>query len=134
MLETVLVLPLLLWITFGCIEYGYYMYVKHTLQGASREAARTAIVPSATTAEVTSAVAMVMSSAGFGDKGYTVSIESPPGTPTNLSSLSDGAPIAVKVSVPWGNFNVRPFSTMAPGGIGLAAGKPVIATTVMRKE
>ena len=38
--EMALLLPVLIGLTFGAAEYGYAMYVKHTLQGASREGAR----------------------------------------------------------------------------------------------
>ena len=55
-LDAALVFPILLSLTFGTIEYGYYFYVKHSLQGAAREGARAAITPSATNSDVTTAV------------------------------------------------------------------------------
>ena len=39
-LEAALVLPILLALSFGMVEYGYYFFVKHTLQGAARDGAR----------------------------------------------------------------------------------------------
>ena len=47
-LETALVLPILLALSFGLVEFGYFFYVKHNMQGAAREGARVAITPSAT--------------------------------------------------------------------------------------
>ena len=38
-LDAALVFPILLSLTFGAIEYGYYFFVKNTLQGAAREGA-----------------------------------------------------------------------------------------------
>src|SRR5215204_1026175 len=43
LLDLAFVLPILLMLTFGAVEYGYALYVKHALQGAAREGARTAI-------------------------------------------------------------------------------------------
>src|SRR4051812_13398788 len=47
-MEMALVLPILLALSFGTVEFGYFFYVKHTLQGAARDGARQAILPSAT--------------------------------------------------------------------------------------
>ena len=43
LLDAALVLPILLSLMFGTVEYGHFFYWKHTLQGAAREGARTAI-------------------------------------------------------------------------------------------
>ena len=69
-LETSLVLMFVLFpLTFGMVEFGYFFYVKHSLQGAAREGARAAIVPTAVNSEVTTAVNAAMSAAGLsGDR------------------------------------------------------------------
>ncbi len=36
-LEMALVLPILLLLAFGMVEFGYFFYVKNNLQGAARE-------------------------------------------------------------------------------------------------
>ena len=69
-MEAALVLPILLSLSFGTVEYGYFFYVKHSLQGAAREGARAAIVPTATNADVTTAVNAAMSAAGLSGIGY----------------------------------------------------------------
>ena len=61
-LDMALVLPVLLYLAFGTVEYGYYFYVKHNVQSAAREGARAAIVPSATAGDVTTAVSVANSS------------------------------------------------------------------------
>ena len=48
LVEMMLLLPILLGLSFGAVEYGYAMYIKHTLQGAAREGARASIVSGAT--------------------------------------------------------------------------------------
>ena len=37
LLDLAFVLPVLLALTFGAVEYGYALYVKHALQGAAKE-------------------------------------------------------------------------------------------------
>src|SRR5437867_13112255 len=43
-LEAALVLPIVLSLIFGMVEFAYYFHVQHTVQAAAREAARTAAV------------------------------------------------------------------------------------------
>jgi hypothetical protein len=42
-LEAALVMPILLAMGFGTVEFGYYFYTEHNLEGAAREGARAAI-------------------------------------------------------------------------------------------
>ena len=57
-IEAALVVPILLSLAFGTVEFGYYFFVRNNLQGAAREGARAAILASATNTDVTSAVSM----------------------------------------------------------------------------
>ena len=43
-LDLAFILPILLALTMGAVQYGYALFVKHALQGAAREGARAAIV------------------------------------------------------------------------------------------
>src|SRR3954454_15757458 len=70
-LDMALVLPLLIALTFGAVEYGYALYIKHSLQAAAREGARAAIVSGATASDVQTAVDSSMLAAGFGQTKYT---------------------------------------------------------------
>lgn len=127
-LEAALVFPILLTLTFGSIEFGYFFYVKHTLQGAAREGARAAIVASATNASVTGDVDAVMQAAGFSSGQYTVSIRN--GTDTadvTLTNVSSGESVLVKVSANWGTVGVSPLGV-------IASGKNIVGRSVMRKE
>src|SRR2546423_12493520 len=78
--EAVLVFPLLLALMFGTTEYGYYFYVKHTLEGAAREGARVGITPSGTDAQVRSTMISYLANAGLQsgtgslDARYTLTI------------------------------------------------------------
>lgn len=129
MLEAALVLPVLISLTFGCVEFGYFLYVKNTFQGAAREGARAAIVTgtSGSNSDVTTAVTATMTAAGLNNCGYTTLIESPLGTATTVSALSAGTQIFVTVRVNWSAVGVRPL------GI-IPANKQLSGVAVMRKE
>jgi Flp pilus assembly protein TadG len=121
-------LPILLSLTFGTVEYGYFFFVKHSLQGAAREGCRVGILPTADNAQVTQAVVGSLNAAGLNasqsslDAKYTLTL-----TPNNVSGLSSGTPVTVQVTCTWGAIGVRPL-----GLIG--ANKVVRGITVMRKE
>jgi len=130
-LEMALVLPILLYLAFGTVEYGYYFYVKHNVQSAAREGARAAIVPAATVSDVTTAVSNVMTAAGLQSTGYTTAITNTSDVAVTLSSVTAGTAIKVRVQCTWGSVGVHPLPTTL-GGIDTS--KMVRGSTVMRKE
>jgi len=126
-LDMALVLPILLALAFGTVEFGYYFYVKHNIQAAAREGARAAIVPSAVAADVTTAVQNVMTAAGLGASGYTTSVTDVNGNAINVSTATPGTAIKVTVQCTWGTVGVRPLGV-------ISSTKVVTGNTVMRKE
>jgi Flp pilus assembly protein TadG len=126
-LDMALVLPILLALAFGTVEFGYYFYVKHNVQAAAREGARAAIVPSAVAGDVTTAVQNVMTAAGLGSSGYTTSVTDINGNAINVSTATAGTAIKVTVQCTWGNVGVRPLGV-------ISSTKIVTGNTVMRKE
>jgi Flp pilus assembly protein TadG len=73
-LELAFLLLPLMWLTFGAIDYGYYFYIEHNLQGAAREGARAGVpfgVPDPV-AQAKLGAAKIMQNAGFKDGTYTV--------------------------------------------------------------
>jgi Flp pilus assembly protein TadG len=123
-LDAALVFPILLSLTFGTVEYGYYFYVKHTLQGAAREGARAAITPTAVNADVTAAVTNSMTAAGLQSSGYVTTT-----SPASVGSLSAGTSVTVTVTCTWGTVG----SGFRPLGL-IGTNKQVRGITVMRKE
>jgi Flp pilus assembly protein TadG len=121
-LEAAFVLPILLLLAFGTVEFGHFFYVKHNLQGAARQGARAAIPASATNATVTTAVTEAMTLAGLQSSGYAVTTN-----PANVAAATDGTNVSVTVQCTWGAVGLRPLSL-------IAANKPVRSTAVMRKE
>jgi len=76
LIETALVFPLLLLLTFGLIEYGWLFLRMESISNAARRGARVAVTPDATSSDVSSAIAVMMTDGGLGDSGYTVTLSS----------------------------------------------------------
>jgi len=135
-LEAALVFPILLSLTFGAIEYGYYFFVKNTLQGAAREGCRAGIVLNNANTDVTTAVAQYLKAAGLQTSAttvdttkFTLKIESPLGSSTSASTLTAGSPLYVTVQGSWGTLGqgFRPLAL-------IGTSKTVSGVSVMRKE
>lgn len=135
-LEAVLVLPLLLALTLGVGEYGYFFYVKHNLVNASRAGARASIPAGATNSTVNTAVNRALFAAGMTPSdsslgNYTVAIKNSGGADVTVASVAIGTDIFVTVSANWDTVGVR---LIPPVMGGISAGRTVKATSVMRKE
>jgi Flp pilus assembly protein TadG len=121
-LEAALVLPLLLLLSFGLVEFGYYFHVRHCLQGAAREGVRAAIPNSATNADVQAAVDRAMSAANLSSSGYRITVQ-----PLDVHAAAEGTELTVSVECDWGNVGVRPLKL-------IAADRKLVGAVVMRKE
>lgn len=131
-IEGAFVLIALLSLSFGTIEFGYFFFVKHTVQGAAREGARAAIPANATTSDVTTAIANAMNAAGLSQSKskYVICISTSasavPPTQMNVSSIAEGQPIYVTVQCKWSDVGL---------GLGIISKSKVLSgVTVMRKE
>jgi hypothetical protein len=123
-LEAALVMPILLFMGFGTVEFGYYFYTEHNLEGAAREGARAAIPAqfsdtfasvnkAARLDKVEEAVDRVMSAAGYAAGDYEIN--------ANWPDSSDGQSHYIEVSVElhWTDDNVispglRPMRMIKP--------------------
>lgn len=118
--EFAVVLPLLLTILFGIIEFGYVFMVRQTLQHAAREGCRLAILQTSVTpyANVSTRVSDVMATTNA--SSYTLA----------MTHATVGTPIeSVTVSVPYddvsllgdflgiGNFNLTGTASMRKEGM-----------------
>ncbi|HET6426827.1 MAG TPA: TadE family protein [Phycisphaerae bacterium] len=97
-IEAALLFPVLLFLTLALIEYGWLFLKFEETTNAARRGARLGVTPDATTGEVASAVGSLMSSAGMGESGYSVTIR-----PADVASLAPGEVLTVEVNVPYGN-------------------------------
>lgn len=148
-LELALTLSILFSICYGLIEYGYYFYVKNTMEGAAREGCRAGIVTGATLAEANSAIENQLQVANLVPNGTTASgsgpctignytvnyYDSSTGTPgttitsSTLSSMPVGDTLTVQITATWGTVGAG-FRPMALIG----SSKQVVTASSMRKE
>jgi Flp pilus assembly protein TadG len=121
MVEFALVSPLFLCLIVGIIEVGRAVVVQQLLTNASREGARYAGYDSTTqSSTVTNAVNAYLSDVGINGATTTIS-------PGSLSSVADGQPVSVSVSVPFTKVSLLPTPI-------LLGNKTLQATTVMCRE
>src|SRR5688572_13626062 len=129
-LDLALVMPVLLALTFGAMEYGYAFYLKHTLQGAAREGARAAVVQGADATKVQDAVDGAMQAAGFAQAKYirpsTIVAINPAASP--WTAAVPGAQITVTVSAVWGTAGVQVLPSFL---MGIPATKQISGATTM---
>ena len=114
--ELAVVLPLLLTLVFGIIEFGWVFMVRETLTNSSREGCRVAVLQGSTEQDIRDRVAASMNPTGLST--YTVQISrSSPGNPDET----------VKVLIPYADVSLL-GGYFGPTDFNLGA------TTVMRKE
>ncbi|MDB5295351.1 MAG: hypothetical protein JWO31_1334 [Phycisphaerales bacterium] len=129
-LEAALVLPVLLSLSMGMVEFGQFFYMKHTIQAASRDAARTAILSSVTHAQAQAAATSTMNAAGVSDTTkYSVTFVNASGGATiaDVGTAAKGTSIKVTVSSTAGQISVRPLGV-------ITANRPIVGITTMIKE
>ena len=132
-LETVLVLPVLFYLAFGIVEFGFYFHVKHSLEGAARDGCRAAIPAGAVYSDVcgsaSSAVETSMAASNLSSSGFTTVVKLNGTVVTSLSTAVAGDTITVTVTCTWSTAGqgYRPWSLI--GG-----SKTLSGASVMRKE
>ena len=96
-----IVLPLLLMLTIGLLEYGWFFFNAHQVANAAQQGARVGTRADATSADVEETVDSLMDSAGLGDSGYELSI-----SPSDITDLEPGEALTVEITVPYGNIEL----------------------------
>ncbi len=91
--EAAILLPLMLLLTLGVIEYGWVLMKSQQITNATRHAARVAVRADATNAEVDAAVATLMGAVGI--SGYQLSL------PGDVRSYGPGDTVTIQISVPY---------------------------------
>jgi Flp pilus assembly protein TadG len=127
--EIALVLPILLMLAFGVVDYGDFLYLKNTFQAAALAGARAAVPFAATNSNVTGTsgiVTKMMTSAGFSPSQYTVTL-----SPSDISQLPTGTPITVTVSANWSAVGTQ---VLAASFGGISSSRQVSSNAVMQKE
>ena len=121
-LEFALVLPLLVLLVFGIMEYGWIFFRMHELSSTVRDAARVAVRPDTTDLGVRQRARSMMDAYGMGDSGYTLNID-----PGSVETLVLGEEITVTIQVPRAHVDLMGLRIMPlPATLG--------ATATMAKE
>lgn len=106
-LEAALIIPILLSLSFGTVEVGWYFYVSHMLQGAAREGARARIPPGATDADALAAIDAVMATApALVRNNYTK-----PATIT-FPKINGNDAVDVRVDADWSKVGISLFGVI----------------------
>ena len=92
--ELALLLPVLLLVLIGTMEYGWLYLKTQQIGAAARNAARVGIVEGATNAEVQASVDAVMAEADLDGSGYSTTIS------PDVAAAAAGTTVTVTVSVP----------------------------------
>jgi Flp pilus assembly protein TadG len=101
LVEMAFLLPVLLLVLFGMIEYGGLFWRASQLESAARTAVRAGALSGGTTSAVNTTISSMMTAAGLSSSGYTVTLN-----PTDPSALASGAQFMVTISVPYPNISL----------------------------
>lgn len=119
--EFALLLPLLMMLVFGIVEFGLAMYRQAILTNASREGARLGIVqavPAITTAQINGVIDTYLTQAGIAPGSVSRSI---------VAGGGNGTPVRVTLTLPY-------TFTVLPGLTSVARNINMTASTEMRHE
>lgn len=126
MVEMAAILPVLLILVLGIVEFGRAFTLQELVISAAREGARRAAVPDAEATDVSSAVQKILDSGSISANFVTTTI-SVTGQGSSLSTAKRGDTVAVQVTVP--------YSKMALFSPKFLTGSSVLnASCSMRKE
>ena len=99
--EAAIVLPLVILLLFGLLEFGWAFLKSQQINNAARHGARIGIAYGATAAEIQAGVDAVMAASGMGSSGYTTEI-----LPNDPLTLTTGQLLAVSVTVDYSNIEL----------------------------
>jgi Flp pilus assembly protein TadG len=122
-IEFAILLPLLMMILFGIIEFGLVLYRQEVITNASREGARFGIIigdPRPTTGDIQTVVNTYLTNAGLYAGNATVSVTGAQGAP--------GSDLTVSVVYPYDFLVLPSFATSLANTLNLSA------TTLMKME
>jgi len=122
--EFALLLPVILLILFGTIEFGMIMYSRELITNASREGARAGIIqvsPKPTTGAITTIVTNYLTGTGINPTAVTIAVTGAGGA--NPATLT----VTATYQYPW----LIPY---IPTVLGFPSPLPLTGRTIMRHE
>ena len=142
-IEVVFAFQVLMLLAFGMVEFGQYFYIRHAFEGAARDGARLAILPSATQTAVNTVMLSTLKQAlpnltSFNTSWLAMTQTDPvTGSSTSLSDIANasaGNEVTIKLSAAYDTLPgvYRPLYAITTKGI--ANGKQVTGQATMVKE
>jgi Flp pilus assembly protein TadG len=137
MIETAVVLPVLLYMVLGAVEFGQFFFIRHSFVAAARDAARAACLANAVKADPASRATRTLAQANVTYQASwmtIVDITKSNSTVTDCSAVSMGDKLQVTISCPYDQIPnaFRPLYRMTGRGIG--AGKMCSGQCELIKE
>ena len=131
-IETALVMPLLLFLGVGIVEFGRAYETSQVLTNAAREGARVAVLPNQAADAVDARVRQYLSVGGLvSDASVDVSV-TPVSVATGSTSTAPGS--QVTVTYPFTFMVLQPVAQLLVSGSMVGAPISVTKTAVMRNE
>ena len=135
-IEMVIAFQVLLYLTFGMVEFGQYLYIKHCFESAVRDGARYATLSTATQAQTVSTISttLLQSNVTFNSSWLTINDITAGTTVTDVSQVPAGDQMQFILSTTYANIAnaVRPLYSMT--GYGIGNGKVISANCIVLKE
>ncbi|HOK96982.1 MAG TPA: pilus assembly protein [Anaerohalosphaeraceae bacterium] len=122
--ETAVVLPLLLILTFGALKYGWLFFKWQQITNITRHAARIAILPGNRSGEVAALISTRLAECGIPANGVSISVP-------NGWNPGVGNELTLEISVPAANVDILRLKGPL---IGLPTPTSLTARVVMSKE
>lgn len=120
LVEMAIVMLLLIFITFGIMEYSWLFHRIQQMNSCARAGARQAVLPDSTSGLIANSVGILAT--GYGIYGYTLTV-----SPADITVLGSGELITVTVDVPYDNVKLI-------GGSLFPMPDPLKASVTMSKE
>jgi Flp pilus assembly protein TadG len=136
-LQTAIVLPVLLYMVLGAVEFGQFFYIRHCFVAAARDAARAASLATAVQTDPATKATSTLAQANvtFNSSWMTiVDITNSNSTVTDCSAVSAGDKLQVTIQCPYSQIPnaFRPLYQMTGHGIG--AGKTCLGQCEVIKD
>ena len=122
--EFALLLPVLLTILYGIIEFGMIMYGREVVTNASREGARAGIIqvsPKPTSGQITTIATNYMAGTGINPSQVTITV----------TGAGGASPTMLTVTATYNYLWLDPY---IPTVLGLPSPLPITMSTTMRNE
>ena len=101
LVEAAILLPILLLLLFGMVEYGGLFWRASQIEATARTAVRAGALSGGNTGAVNTTISSMMTAAGLSSSGYSVTLN-----PSDPSTRAVGSQFTVTISVPYPNISL----------------------------